>query len=87
MQPAHNFSGYSTMDLTACPVHCVPDPESTTGGRKIVAYVPKKWTALGPKRDVPTANGRTMAATAYSIDEWEEVLLALVPAPIRADPS
>lgn len=75
MKPVHTYTGYTTMDLTACVVHALQNDDGST---RIVACYPKKWVAL-EKQPMMSVSGPVQMRP-YHVTEWHEVLLATVPA-------
>jgi len=77
MKPVHTYGGYQTFDLTEGKVHRLAQPD---GSAKIVALFPKVWTE-GPRQTMPLLNGQVVEWKPYWVTEWDEVVLATVPAP------
>lgn len=77
MRPIHKQSGYRTMDLTMGAIHRLKQDD---GSVKIVAWFPKVWTQSEPYA-VMGATGKELVWRHYDVTEFDEVVLAIVPAP------
>lgn len=78
MKPVHEYAGYRTVDLTECKVHKIAQ---TDGSAHIVAFYPKTYVAVTAAQHLPVANGRMLPFISYQVTEWDQVLLAVIPAP------
>lgn len=81
MKPVHSYLGFKTFDLTQGQVHKLPEPD---GSFRVVAVFPKTWVAEAPV-NVTGVNGETIEWKPYSVTEWDEVVLATIPAPAAKD--
>jgi hypothetical protein len=74
-RPLQDYAGYSTVDLTAVQIHCLPTED---GGRRLVAFIPKTWEK-GPKQKMVAVSG-AVEFSHYKITSWEEVEIMRLPA-------
>lgn len=77
MKPSADYTGWKTIDLTACNVHALVQPDGSTN---IVARWPKTYTK-GEPGPYGTVKGETVHFSQYDVTEWHEVVLTTVPAP------
>lgn len=76
-KPAFLEHGFRTDDLTRCLVHRFVEQD---GSARVVAFWPKTWLANEPVQ-MPTISGRVVDVTVYDVTEWDETVLATIPAP------
>lgn len=77
MKPVHEHFGHGTYDLTEGKIHKIANPD---GSQRVVAFFPKKWNVRSEVLQV-SINGRMAMLKHYEVIEWEEIVLATIPAP------